>query len=161
MNTWLEQNWLALYGAIVGTFALFINFSKFIHGITKDKVKIYLSFEKHPEFEENIKRLRDSQSNEAWNRLNVVEVYFVTVRNVGIVPLHVDSIGVQSSKNKKHEALLSTGSNGTLIRTSNTNLDPIPPKSSKTFSVYLGAKDETFYAKKAYLLDGTGKKWKA
>ena len=53
MSIWISENWLALYGAVIGTVALIINLSRFFHTLGKDKVKLRVTAEEHPNKSEN------------------------------------------------------------------------------------------------------------
>ena len=163
MQEWIANNWLAFYGAVVGTLALGINFSKFIHAINKDKIKIRVSVSDHPQKLANIKLLKDGEDNEPLDRINMAEVYIVTVRNIGNVNAHIDDAGVICTHEKSHSALVSspTGGGCILVSISEAKLDPIAPKSSKKFSIYLQRGQECFEARRAFVVDSTGEKWLA
>ncbi len=44
MEDWVTQNWLALYGALVGSIALLLNFFRFRFQVGKEKVKLSVSY---------------------------------------------------------------------------------------------------------------------
>ena len=161
MKLWIYQNWLALYGAVVGSIALLINFSRLLYTIKKDKIKLTLSVAPHPEKEKNIERLVATEENEPWDdRPNLVEIYKLTVRNIGNVDAHLEDAGIVCEKGKIHQVLVSTSSNHCVLSNiPNSGLVQIQPKASKKLSVYLNRAENIFQVKKAFVVDSTGKKW--
>jgi hypothetical protein len=163
MQEWLTENWLALYGSIVGTIALFLNFSRFIHAIKKDKVKLSLSVAPHPEREKNMERLISTENNEPWDdRPNVVESYQITIRNIGNVDAHIEDAGIICQDGKIRQVLISyPGNYCTLGHLSEVGSVTISAKASKKMCVYLNRGENEFIARKAFAMDSTGKKWTA
>lgn len=163
MQEWFTENWLALYGSIVGTVALFVNFSRFIHAIKKDKVKLSLSVAHHPEREKNMKRLISTENNEPGDdRPNLVESYQITIRNVGNVDAHIEDAGIICQDGKIRQVLIRyPGNYCTLGHLAEVGSATISAKASKKMSVYLNRGEDAFIAKKAFVIDSTGKKWTA
>lgn len=160
---WITANWLALYGAIVGTCALFVNASNFLHGSRKEKVRLIVSCHRHPEYDANIARLHNAADKEPWNKVNLIEVYEVVVRNTGSVLAHLEAVGVICSQKQERLALVpeSQGGGTILVSASASSVTPLAPKSSRTFRVYLRAGEKPFTAIMCYATDQTGKRWTA
>ena len=98
MNQWIADNWLALYGSIVGTIALFINLSRFIHTIRKDIVKLKVSIEPYPRRHENIQALKNPENKDGPEKIHILEVYYINVRNIGNVTAYIDDVGLICKK---------------------------------------------------------------
>lgn len=161
MQEWLTENWLALYGSLVGTVALFVNFSNFIHAVKKDKVKLTLSLAPHPEREKNMERLISTEKNEPWDdRPNLVESHQITIRNIGNVDAHIEDAGIICQDGKTRKVLINyPGNSCTLGHLTEVGSVTISAKSSKKMSVYLNRDEDAFAAKKAFVTDSTGKRW--
>ena len=164
MSQWIANNWLALYGSIVGTIALFINLSGFIHTLRKDIVKLKVFIEPHPRRHENIKALKNQENKDGPGKIHGVEVYYINVSNIGNVTAYIDDVGLICKKGQEKYAYALTPtriSNASILnRVSDTSTDPIPSKSSKRFTVCLHHDEEPFEAKQAFVIDNTGKKWR-
>ncbi|MGK8438372.1 hypothetical protein ACRS3X_13695 [Ectopseudomonas hydrolytica] len=158
---WLTDNWLACYGAITGTLALFISYLGHRHAVNKDTIKLSVSFSAHPNQEENIKNMLSTEGKEPWEQTNFTEVYLVTVKNLGSIPAPLEDVGVITSSGDKKQALTSSlHSHGNILsKISDSKLEPLIPQSAKTFKIYLERAEPVFKAKKAYAVDQTGKLW--
>lgn len=158
---WLVENWLACYGATTGTLALFISYLGHRHTVKRDTIKLSVSFSAHPDQEENIKKILSTVGKEAWSQINLIEVYLVTVKNLGSVPAPLEDVGVITSNGAKKQALIpSPHSNfNILVKISDSQLEPLTPQSARTFKIYLDKDEPVFKIKKAYAIDQTGKLW--
>jgi len=105
MEEWILRNWLALYASIVGTIALFINITRLLHTVKKDKINIKLSIENHPQKSKNIQNLKSTKHNDPWDRPSIVEVYSVIIRNVGNVSAYIENVGIICNQGNEHTAL--------------------------------------------------------
>jgi len=163
MQEWILNNWLALYGSIVGTLALVINITRFIHTIKKDKVKLSISVSCHPDYDSNINKLKEKNYDQEWERPNLVEVYTITIRNTGAVDAYIENASIICKKNKVYNALTyyskTSSFNGLLGSISQVGTIKIEPKASKKLDVYLKADEDIFTAKYIEIEDSTGKKW--
>lgn len=159
--TWLNQNALALYGAITGTVALLVSFFSHRYNVKKDQIKLDVSYAPHPDQAKNIERLNTEDSESPWDRPNVVEVYLVTVRNLGSIPAPLGDVGVSDKAGKKYQALVSRRfSQMSLLQPlSESNVESLEPRAARTFSVYLRRDEPMFTAVSAYAIDQTGKAW--
>jgi hypothetical protein len=158
---WLADNWLACYGAITGTLALFISYLGHRHTVKKDTIKLSISFSAHPNQNENIANMLSTEGKEEWDRINLTEVYLVTVKNLGSVPAPLEDVGVITNNGNKKQALISSpqGNSMFLVKISDSQLEPLIPQSAKTFKIYLERTELVFEVKKAYAIDQTGKVW--
>jgi len=161
--TWLDQNALALYGAITGTVALFISFFSHRHNVKKDRIRLVVSFAPHPKADENIMRMNTADPNSLWARPQLAEIYSVTVRNMGGVSAPLDDVGLTDEVGKDHQALVHSrsGQMNFLVPLSKSNAEALEPRAAKTFSVYLNSDAPMFKVASAYAVDQTGKVWRA
>jgi hypothetical protein len=161
MEDWISKNWLALYGSIVGTIALIINLSKFIHSLKKDKVKLSLSVAPHPDREANIQRFKDTEQAQPWEQANLVEVYVITVRNKGTVVAFIEDATLICKKGSTYQALTRySGDNCMLGSIPQVGTIKVEPKSSVKLSIYQKREHKDFTPKRVEVIDSTGKKWR-
>src|SRR5690606_32525029 len=106
MEEWISEHWLALYGAIVGTLALFLNVSRFIHAVKKDSVKLKIKVEDHPQKSENIKMITEPASDKDWEVPKIVKTHTLIVRNIGNVDAHIEDAWITCKKGDKHKVLV-------------------------------------------------------
>ena len=163
MSTWINDNWLALYGAFVGTVALGINFSRVWIAINKDKIRLRIEHCRRHDYDDKIKALQESLKKEPWERLNLVEVYTIIVKNIGCVDAYIEQAWIVDGDNVRHDALVPERlSRGVILnRLDSAQLEPVKAKSSSKFTVYLHADERPFEAKECRVMDRTGKIWKS
>ena len=159
MQQWFLQNWLALLGAVTGTLALFVNYLSYQHNRNKDLVSLTVSFAAHPEQAANLRALIESEGEQQWDRPNLVEVYNVTVRNVGSIVALLSAVGVSAHSGGDHAAMVRHGQY--LQKASASNMEPLPPKSEQRFVVYLNRGESLYTVAKAFAIDQTGKRWES
>ncbi len=159
---WLSENGLALYGAVTGTAALLITFFSHRHNVKKEQIKLSVSYTDHPKKSENIERLNAENEDSPWQKLNIVEVYTVTVRNLGSIPAPLHDVGVKDKNGDKHQVLVRRrDSEFSIVEPIHeSDVEPLEPMSARTFSVYLRRDEPVFSAVAAYAIDQTGKEWK-
>lgn len=161
MEEWISQNWLALYGAITGTIALFISISRFVHTVNKDKVKLKFTIGDHPYKEENIKRMHESNNKESFEQINSVSIYSLSIRNIGNVDAHIEDAWIICKNKKVHKILVSEPDDRYFLSDiSQSEPIKISPKSSTKIHASLGKDDDIFHAEKAVIVDSTGKQWR-
>ena len=163
MNNWVIENWLALYGAIVGTIALVINFSRFIHTIGKEKVKLRVTAQPHQNKTENLEELASPDSRMlGGGQQQFLPIYQIKISNVGNVDAHIESAYVLTDDgNKKHVLVKYSHDQLRYGSIDQVGTILVKPKTSTQMSVYLHRGKAEFIAKAAEILDGNGKKWKA
>lgn len=161
--SWLIENGIALYGAITGTVALAITFISHRHSVKKDQIKLAVSYSEHPKKSENIERLNTKHSDQPWEQPHIVEVYVVTVRNLGSIPAPLHDVGVMDKAGKRYQVLVGRRSSqfNILQPIPECNVEPLEPRSARTFSVYLHRDETIFMPEYAYAIDQTGKEWRA
>jgi hypothetical protein len=158
---WFTENGLALYGAVTGTAALLITFSSHRLNVKKDQIKLAISYAEHSEKSENIERLNTQNTERPWDQPQIIEVYVITVRNLGSIPAPLDEVGIIDNDGNKHQALVRARMSqmNLLQPITESNVEPLEPRAARTFSVYLRRDEPTFSAVSAYAIDQTGKKW--
>jgi len=159
VQEWISNNWLALYGAIVGTIALFINLFRFFHTLKKDDVKLKVSVSPHENQKQNIERIAQNIDKPDYERTNLAEVYVIKVRNVGNVNAFVEDVNLICKAGVERKALVSKKMGNSCILGEIKEID-IPPKSSSNFNIYLRDGEEPFVPSKAIVTDSTGKEWR-
>lgn len=159
MQSWFAQNWLALLGAVTGSLALLINYRSYRYNRNKDRIDLDLSCASHPRQAENLRSLAETQNKEPWDRPSLVEVYTVTVRNRGSISAPLSSVGVVTQSGSERVALVRDGQY--LQSATTLNIDSLPPKSERTFVLYLNRGEEPYTVSKAFAIDQTGKRWEA
>jgi hypothetical protein len=161
ITTWLRENGLALYGAITGSVALVIAFLGHRHNVSKDTIKLLVTFAEHRHRDSNIQDLLASREKSGSEKLNLVEVYVVTVRNLGHIDAPLEDVGIITASADRKCALIRSPHFGNCIleRASAIELGVLAPKASSEFSVYLKQDEPVFTAKCAYVVDQTGKMW--
>lgn len=163
MSVWISQNWLAFYGAIVGTIALVINLSKFIHAVNKDKIKLRVIAEQHPNKLENEAELADPYSKEPGGGQQLfLPVYRINVTNVGNVDAHIDSAYVLTGNGDKRHVLITYPHDRCMYGgIDQVGTVTVHPKKSVKLNVYLNRGESKFVSRLAVIVDGTGRKWNA
>jgi hypothetical protein len=160
MKQWLADNLLAAYGAIVGTIALMLNLSKFAVDLRKDSVRLKVSGVRHPMFDGHAATLKQPLASDG-DGPNLLEGYSVTVTNLGSIQAHIADVGVICRDGRTDSALVRQHSSRMILRSvPEIALEPLEPKSSRTFTVYLRRGHEPPIAEAFYALDKTGKRWK-
>ncbi|TDY03004.1 hypothetical protein [Thiohalophilus thiocyanatoxydans] len=158
--SWLSENGLALYGSVTGTAALLITFFSHRHNVKKDQIKLSVSYAGHQNKSKNIELLNTDNSENTWDKPNLVEVYTVTVRNLGSISAPLHDVGVMDKDGKKHQALVNHQMSHFLQSLSESHSETLEPRAAKTFSVYLRRGESVFLPVLAYAIDQTGKEWK-
>lgn len=157
-----EIDWLATYAAIVGTLALLLNFLRFKHQSTKDKVKLNFSVNDHKDKEETIESMAiPAESLAPGTEMQIGSVYEVTIRNTGSVNAFIQDAGVIDEKGIKHSALTHYLLAGGYVLGKIADVDegPLVPKSSRSYDVHLRRGENVFQARRVFVVDGTGKEW--
>lgn len=159
---WLATNWLAAYGAIIGTLAFVLNFARYRHSITEKRISLKVEICKHSNYDENISRLNTPDSGFG-DKPTIVEAYIVTVRNIGSVDAYLQSAGLIDENDVRREALTyRPGSQHRILYPlSQVPDEPIKAKSSKKFNVFLGENEKEFVARIGFAEDKTGRVWKS
>lgn len=166
LNASQLTTYLAIYGAVVGSIALVLNYSRHKHAVDAKKVKLNINYNKHKNLDANLKELSvpggyDPTTGDGGKTR--AEVYEVEVCNIGDVAAFIREVGIVTTGGEKHEALISEifGSSGMrfLSETSSVNIEELKPKSSKKFNIYLNKGEELFSVSNAYVIDQTSKEW--
>jgi len=136
---WINNNLLALYGAIVGTIALILNFGRFLIMYQKSKRKLKVESSIH----ENAQKTLDALANppNGWTGGTgslCGPIYVVNVINTSHVQMHINDAGIiikDRSGRSKIEALV-RGSHF-LSNLEESGGENIAPGSRKSFMVWL------------------------
>lgn len=165
MLDWITENSLALYGAVVGTVALLINFVRLRHQQQSNQTRLSVSVERSKGYDENIKRLQEPLEDDVYNDgPHLLSVYIVTIRNLGNVEAHIESCGIVTSADERKEALIPYGGgemSNLLRKVSEAQNVSIPAKSAQRFKVYLRRNEDPFEVRRAFAVEKTGRAWKS
>jgi hypothetical protein len=159
---WLKENGLALYGAIVGTIALGFTVWRARYDKRKDSTQLRVTCHAHAELSRSRELIARYDPNESENPIsNMQPAYVVTVYNDGAIPAHIADVGVTDRDGNDASASIRQKGSTSLIYGSVKELgvDPLSPKSSKSFTVYLITHRPLSEGKACYVIDGTGKRW--
>jgi hypothetical protein len=161
LTEWLRQNLLAVYAAVVGTLALVLNLSGFLHDVRKSAVRLRVLCRPHSDLQNSLSARAAAANSTNTDRRTLFEAYRVTVFNDGSVPAHIQEVGVTCTNRCVETALVSQpgGNRLLLLPVADSDLEAIPPKSSQDFTIYFRVDRDVFTPKKAFAVDKTGKKW--
>lgn len=164
MIVWTEYKDLLLYySAIVATIALFLNYKKYKFTVEKENIKLDIFCEKQKEYDDNIKSIKTDNSDiHVSDKTTLFKLYKITVKNIGSVEAHIKQVGIITHQNKEIEVLIRVENSLSLSPSSETEIQPIKAKSSKSFDIYFNTKrdKDIFSVKEYYVIDKLGKRWK-
>ncbi|WP_040307479.1 hypothetical protein [Agarivorans albus] len=163
---WLQANSIAVYGAVVGTIALFLNLGRFwiMYQKSARKLKVDYSVCESAQHQINVsvnpsdifgaRRERDENSL-------VGPVYKVTVRNISHVSMHIHDVGllIKTSNGIQNYQALVRG-HSFLQRLDEIGGDDIPAGSSKSYNVWLKGDLHLPEISGCYVIDQLGKQYK-
>lgn len=163
MIVWTEYKDLLLYySAIVGTIALFLNYKKYKFTIEKENIKLDIFCEKQKEYDDNIKLIKaDNLDIHVSEKINLLKLYKITVKNIGSFEAHIKQVGIITHQNKDIEALIVVQNSLVAYPSSETEIQPIKAKSSKSFDIYFNIErdKDVFSIKEYYVIDKLGNRW--
>ncbi|MDS1864353.1 hypothetical protein QX220_22330 [Vibrio vulnificus] len=163
---WLQDNAIAIYGAVVGTIALFLNLGRFWimyqKSVRKLKVEYSISGSAQHQIDQaaNPSDIFGERGHRDSDSL-VGPIYKVTVRNVSHVSMHVHDVGliiIGENGVEKHQALVR--GHGFLQRLTESGGDDIAAGSSKTYDVWIRGDLVLPNVKGCYVVDQLGKEYK-
>lgn len=155
--SWLSTNWLALYGAVIGTAASVVAGLTYWHNVKKEHIQLELSCQ----IDQRYVELSTRGYSTAGGRHGLIAMYHLTVRNIGSVNAPLSAAGIVDTKGNKHDAL-EIHMAGSMSRVVSPFFNfVLQPHTTKTFDVYHRVREGPFTAVKAYVVDGTCKEWRA
>ncbi|MCR9473020.1 hypothetical protein NB502_14260 [Vibrio diabolicus] len=163
---WFQENAIAIYGAVVGTIALFLNLGRFWimyqKSVRKLKVEYVVSDSAQHQIDQaaNPSDMFGKRSNRDPKSL-VGPIYKVTVRNVSHISMHIHDVGlIVTGENglEKYQALVRGHS--FLQRLTESGGDDIAAGSSKTYNVWISGDLVLPDIKGCYVIDQLGKQYK-
>lgn len=160
---WMQENLLAIYAAIVGTIALFLNFGRFWmmrqKSIRKLKVESKID-SKAQDLLDELGKPKDIFSNRG---MLVGPIYKITVINVSYISIHVDDVGLyikEGGKLIKLPAYVRNGSHGFLSTIERAGGEDIAPGAKKSFSIWLDSEPVIPEIAGCYAISQIGKEYK-
>ena len=157
MSASLTTDNIALYGAIVSTFAMLITFGQLYNSFQDKKIRLKVSYQKHKDYDENIKDIGNHYDTKTGTVSGTSgEAYVVNVNNVGNIDIYIKEVYGISKDNVRYDALIQKGN---LLQKINTE-ELIKSKSYKDYSIYFKENSKNFELKECYVIDGNNKKWK-
>ena len=160
---WIRDNLLSLYGAIVGTIALFLNFGGFWIAYKKSLRKLTVESSIDEYAQGKLDELAKPKDAYGCGSTLCGPIYKITVINACHVQMHVFDVGVTAKSaqgEQKLQALVRSGSNGFLSRLNDIGGEDIPAGARKTFDVWLSSKPEIPHVVGCYVVDQMGKEYK-
>ena len=156
-------NWVAIYAAIVSTLALLNSVYRVYYISGTNKVKLNIDYEKHPDYKKHFAETIQEYDPQTGRGGSPTVAYVVTVRNIGNIEAFIENVYGVSSDNKKHEASVNMPPprSGVLHRVSGSEIEGISAKSSKKFYIYFSKSKQPLELNACYVVDKTGKRWKA
>ena len=126
---WIQENLLALYAAVVGTIALFLNFGRFwiMYQKGNRKLKVESSIDKSAQ--KNLDELMEKKNSYRSQGALHGPIYQVTVINSSHVDMHIHDVGlIIKTKDGKDriKVYVSTGSYGFMSHLDDCGGEDIP-----------------------------------
>ena len=162
MMDWLQQNLLAVYGAVVGTIALILNFGRFWLVLQRGKRKLRVEANISDRAQAQLDELAKPQLPFTQGTL-IGPIFDVAVINCSHVHIHVQSAGIiVRTKNGKEkiESLIRNGSQGWLSKLSKAGGHDLPAGARHTFHVWFSREESTIpEVVGCYVTDQLGKEY--
>lgn len=159
---WIQDNWLAFYGAIVGTIALVLNFGRFWLMLQRGKRRLKVESTVSELAQQQLDKL--SKPEEPFSSGSLLgPIFDVTVINCSHVSMHVHDVGVEviDSEGKRIiQALVRSGSHGCLSSLPKTGGADLPAGSRQSYPIWLKRSYSLPKVVGCYVIDQTGKKYK-
>lgn len=156
---WIQNNALAIYGALVGTIALFVNFSRLWLMINQSKRIFKVSSVQHDHAQEELNKKDGYDPHDGITLIG--PLYVVSVVNTGKVDVHIDDAGVWVKtsffKKERLQASIRTADYQYFDTIPNVGGVSIPPGSKKSFDVYIKRYQEVKMVVRAYAIDQEGR----
>lgn len=158
MSEFLTTDNIALYGAVVATIAMLITLGQWYTSIQDKKVKLKVSYQKHQNYDENIKDIGIKLDYDTGNTYGTSgEAYVIHVNNISNIDIYIKEIYGISKDNQRYDALIQ---NGNILQKISIG-ELIKSKAYKDYSIYFKEDSKNFELKECYVIDGNNKKWKA
>jgi len=137
---WIQENLLALYGAIVGTTALLLSFGRFwlMYQNIARKLKVASTIDSKAQ--KRLDELAKPPDIFSGPRPICGPIYRVTVTNPSHVAMHINDVGLMvmnGKKKSKLKAYIHSGSHNFLYHLDDAGGDDLPAGAKKSYSVWL------------------------
>ncbi|HHF0554607.1 TPA: hypothetical protein ACPHT2_004306 [Vibrio antiquarius] len=160
---WFNENYLALYGAIVGTIALFLNFGRFWMLYQKSVRKLKVSAKVGVDAQRHI---NEAQKADKYSGDLCGPVYKVTVVNPSHTSIHIQDVGLYIDVEGKIERLkcyVRSNTQNFLEHMDNTSGEDLAAGSRRSYSVWISKEQAKYKLPKvigSYVVDQMGKEYK-
>ncbi|ENM8499013.1 hypothetical protein AB8289_004509 [Vibrio parahaemolyticus] len=156
----IQQNLLGLYGAVVGTIALILNFARLWHTLSKDKVKLQIDIEKsYHEDDFPIKSRARSKAGE-WKDIQYRHAYRITVRNIGAISAYIEDAAIISSCGLVRKVMVKEPHTPCYFEPIElAKVISLEPKAKTNLNVYVIDDEPIFDVEKFFVIDTTGHRW--
>lgn len=152
-------NYLAIYGAAVGSLALLLNFLRYRHAVIDRKAKVVVELVEKMSANGFEERIKERANSAPYFAPQATITHEIKVRNLGNVSVHIQDAWVETVEGIREDAFHRRKDSGFQRASRIGNLE-IVPRSSQSFSLFSDT-DVYLKPKKAYVLDETGKKWRS
>lgn len=170
------ENYLAIYGAIVGTVALALNFVRYFSVIRSERVKLRLRLRRLKSWAEIVEWEQSISANRA-GKFYPLPIYALEVANVGKVRAYIKSVSFKGTDgvqyfSKSHPAHDYTQITIGMMNEDGKIIDPgantlIEPKSFAVFLFDVGMTRmlnehvSNIWLRRAFVEDGSGRSWRS
>lgn len=161
---WLQDNLLALYGALVGTIALLLNFGRYwiLYKKSSRKLKVSSAIDSRAQIALN--SLAKPSSGFTGRREPLCgPIYTIDVINVSHVQMHIQDVGLVVKSNdgrRKLKAVASAGRGSSFSSVDEIGGDNIPAGAMKSYSIWLSSEPEIPIVLGCYVIDQLGKEYR-
>lgn len=159
---WFQENWLAFYGAIVGTVALVLNFGRFWLMLQRGKRSLKVESTVSELAQQKLDQLAKPEEPFSSGSL-LGPIFDVTVINCSHLSMHIYDVGVEvidPEGKKAIQSLVRSGTHGFLSALTKTGGDDLPAGSRRSYPIWLGRNYALPKVVGCYVIDQTGKKYK-
>ncbi|WP_280566863.1 hypothetical protein [Chromohalobacter sp. 296-RDG] len=159
---WVQENWLAIYGAIVGTIALALNFGRFWLMLQRGRRTLKVESTVSEQAQRHLDQLAKPEDPFARGSL-LGPIFDVTVINCSHVSMHIHDVGVEVDEaegKRAVQALVRSGSHGFLSPLAKSGGDDLPAGSRRSYPIWLKRSYTLPKVIGCYVIDQTGKRYK-
>ncbi len=161
--SFVNDNLLATYGALVGSLALVLNFMRYRHAVSGTKVRLRVEIRVKKTIQEFNKSIESSKAElpEFMHSSSEIEItHEVVVRNLGNVAVNLQEVWVETSIGRINGTTSEKNSSifNEIPKSSGVEL---PPRTMKSFALFSRLRDGYLVPRRAYVVDAMGTKWRS
>lgn len=161
--SFIQSNSISLYGAIVGTIALALNFMRYRHALNSSKIDLKVEIIEKMGKDAFLSFLDKQEDDGYRGSINSAITHTVKIRNISNVTAHIEDVWVENKDGKEFKGTKRASNNQLIympVSELGGNLE-IKPRSSISLSVFSEGSSGFINPKIAFASDETGRKWKS